>query len=589
MTPDSTTRKHRPIQFLLGLAALLIILLILAPQSHTAAQDNTTQLFDASIYDDGQWVEMGEGSASGGGISNTAEWTGIPSLAFDHNGLPVIAWCHQFSPFDGIHVRRWNGQSWEKWGGTAGSGSIVEDSEECSNISLATGTDGFPIIAWDGSGEIYVRRWSGASWAEMGAGSATGGGISSSSEFAHSPILAVGPDGVPVVAWSDNYKDIFVRRWNAVSWVEMGQGSAAGGGISNTPGGSSPSSMAIGPDSHPIVAWFEYPGYDSEIYARLWNGAIWVNPGGRGVARTAGYSFDPSAAVAPDGTPIIAWEDTSDGDPEIYVRRWDGLDWVAMGTGSDSGGGISDNNDDSFNPSVATAPDGSAIIAWEDYSPIVPEIYVRRWNGEAWVEMGTHSASGRGISYNPGTSNLPLVAVSPDGTAIVTWVDFSDEGENPDIYVLRWQPKGNYELRLEAQSKATYRGPNSPVTDTAQLLNRLQLPVIVSDYPPFTTPREIEPNDTYMQANGPLNFAATYLGSFTAESDIYDYYYFKLPVAQTLSARLAGIPVGDNIDLYLRDQAQQILSQSSNPHNMDEEITINLPPGLYYLQVQYQP
>ena len=34
------------------------------------------------------------------------------------------------------------------------------------------------------------------------------------------------------------------------------------------------------------------------------------------------YSHSASVAIAPDGTPYVAWHDYSGGNCEIYVRRW---------------------------------------------------------------------------------------------------------------------------------------------------------------------------------------------------------------------------------------------------------------------------
>ena len=45
-------------------------------------------------------------------------------------------------------------------------------------------------------------------------------------------------------------------------------------------------------------------------------------------------------------------------------------------------------------PSVAVAPDGTPYVAWHDYNPVPTEIYVRRWNGSSWEEVGAGSASG---------------------------------------------------------------------------------------------------------------------------------------------------------------------------------------------------
>ena len=88
-------------------------------------------------------------------------------------------------------------------------------------------------------------------------------------------------------------------------------------------------------------------------------------------------------AAGPGNILYVAWSDTSAGDAEIYLRRWDGSTWSELG-GSASGGGISNNSGDSVWPSVAVGPDGNPWVAWHDDTPNKTEIYVRRWTGTAW-------------------------------------------------------------------------------------------------------------------------------------------------------------------------------------------------------------
>jgi hypothetical protein len=63
---------------------------------------------------------------------------------------------------------------------------------------------------------------------------------------------------------------------------------------------------------------------------------------------------------------------------------------------------------------------------------------MQRWNGSSWVEVGTGSASGGGISDNSGNSRRPSLAIAPapDGMPYVTWYD--DGGGDWEIYVRRW-------------------------------------------------------------------------------------------------------------------------------------------------------
>lgn len=470
------------------------------------AQSDEWPYYKWSIYvkrwDGIAWVEMGEGSASGHGISGDSGYA--PSLAIGPDNLPVIAWENGLAGKSHIYIKKWNGAAWVEMGtGSASGDGVSSGLEHSSYHSLAVGPDGNPAVAWreynDNSGisNIYLRRWNGSAWVEM-AGSATGGGISNSNNWvADSPSLAIGPDGKPAVAWIGSYNEesrIYVRRWNGTAWAEAGSGSASGAGISgdgegpaepslaigsdnvpviawesrgpswitvkrwngttwagvdsstgigSRPGFGGPS-LAIGPDNRPVVAWRGRGFSNKVIYLLRWNNSAWEEMGTGSASEFGGISNtrgarNPSLAVGPDGKPIVAWEDGSSGNWEIYVKRWNGSAWVEMGAGSASGGGISKSKGQSYQPSLAIGPDGTVVVAWQDNYFDVQSwgwLYVRRWNGSAWVEMGAGSASGKGISGDLIDNDSPSVAIGSDGVPVIAWSGYG--GSTQDIYVQRW-------------------------------------------------------------------------------------------------------------------------------------------------------
>ncbi len=237
-------------------------------------------------------------------------------------------------------------------------------------------------VAWENEtladGEIYIRRWNGNIWDEVGVGSASGEGISQDSDPSGGPSIAIDLNGMPYVSWI-NYKhghgvdlsDVYLRHWNGNDWEEVGPNSASGGGISNT-----------------------------------------------------GTVHGASLAISPDGSLYVAWADFGSGDTEVYILRWTGNSWEEVGENSASGGGISNTPNNSTRSSIAIALDGTPYVTWEEVDQITSDIYIRRWNGTIWEEVGEQSASGGGISNSSGLTSTGLsMAINLDGIPYVTWVE----------------------------------------------------------------------------------------------------------------------------------------------------------------------
>jgi hypothetical protein len=176
--------------------------------------------------------------------------------------------------------------------------------------------------------EVYLRRWNGDAWVELD-GSASGGGVSDTDDYSLWPSLAVGPDNRPVIAWSNSSNEmpqthqIHTRYWNGVSWKALGLPFGDENGPDD--GGAGQASLAVGPDGHPIVAWEQFGDTDYRVFVSRWNGAAWVQVGsGAATDGISGprYAILPSLAVAPNGRPVLAWVSPfPQNDEEIYVRQ----------------------------------------------------------------------------------------------------------------------------------------------------------------------------------------------------------------------------------------------------------------------------
>jgi hypothetical protein len=191
-------------------------------------------------------------------------------------------------------------------------------------------------LAWtdkvtQSNSEIYVRRFDGSFWAEAGTNGASGGGVSKNNNASYAPSLAVGPSLVPYVAWVDgdtgSPADIYARYFNGLIWVDAGTGGASGGGVSNDPADSVDPSIAVAPDGSTYVGWTSVGSSNAEIFVKRLGGAAWLDVGGGsaqggGISRTSTFSGNASVSITPTGIPYVAWSENLGSNSDVYVRRY---------------------------------------------------------------------------------------------------------------------------------------------------------------------------------------------------------------------------------------------------------------------------
>lgn len=314
----------------------------------------------------GVWQELGFRSASGGGLTydglNTTSVDPVGALTPD--GRTVVAYDGGSS---GVHVRMFDGKTW------------IPLPDPGASVPSYAGIDGMIDIAVDDFSNIYLCWWNGADvyltkgslnpataqWTWSGLGGSAGGGGVSNDGVANGPgAVAVGVDGLPVVAYSaydaaQNDMDIVAKKYRPElnQWVELTGGPDflhGGGGVSNDALASAgwvskPQAidLAIGGDNAPIVAWSSTidSSHPAEIYARRWNQVTgkWDKIGGEsasdptqypavaGVSNTPYNSIEPHLAIRQDpGNPgqdivLLAWRDQlnlDDSDQaQVYIKR----------------------------------------------------------------------------------------------------------------------------------------------------------------------------------------------------------------------------------------------------------------------------
>jgi hypothetical protein len=396
------------------------------------------------------WQQLGSMVGSGTDTSLVSDGSSN-TIAFSERGGSVY----------NISVRRWNGSTWSSLGVLSGSsapGSLA------SLPSLALDSAGNPTVAWeewDGSDtNIYVQRFNGSSWTNVGTGVLSGSSV---------PSLALDSSGNPVVAgrkFDGSFNNIYVQRFNGSSWTNVGtglSGSSAAGSHAYEP------SLALDNAGNPVVAWREWDGSVNNIYVQRFNGTSWVNVG-TGVlsASSAAGSdtYNPSLALDSAGNPVVAWQEwwDTDGNDNILVQRFNGTSWVNVGTailsGSDALSG------DASVPSLALDSAGNPTVAWYESDGSTLNIYVQQFTGSSWVNVGTVP-----LDTNIGNNALLPSVSLVNGSLNVAWQEgIGNVGDS--IYVKRYITNS-----WLAQGGALDRNPGNSATEVSMGMRSGNVPI----------------------------------------------------------------------------------------------------------------
>jgi hypothetical protein len=240
---------------------------------------------------------------------------------------------------------------------------------------------------------LYVAQWTGTAW------SALGGKLNANGGGTRVLDAAVASDGTnPVACWSEEVNSsrsvvsktpqIFCSQWNGSAWTRMGSGSLNQAGSSWA---NSPALTFAGGKFY--TAWLERTtSGNNKLFACRWDGTSCTLLGGGplNISAAAGWAAHPSLAT--DGTNVyLAWEEQAAlGQKSLgYVKKWDGSAW------SQVGGSL---NADAANGSVEgislAVVQGAPTAIWGELTfGNLRQIYMKQWNGSAWMGASGNSTA----------------------------------------------------------------------------------------------------------------------------------------------------------------------------------------------------
>ncbi|MFC2155520.1 sialidase family protein, partial [Acidobacteriota bacterium] len=277
------------------------------------------------------------------------------------------------------------------------------------------------IVAWKdntpGNTDILLIRSTdnGSSWSAAV-------NLSNNSGISQSPDITVDSAGNIIVAWVNTAPgslDIFFIRStdNGSSW-------SAAANLSNNLGHSFTPDITVDSAGNIIVAWQDYtPGNADIFFIRSTdNGSSWstaVN-----ISNDSLNSFDPAITVDSLGNINVVWSGYPSGSAEILFRRStdNGSSWSAAAN-------LSNTSANSYCPAIIVDSAGNINVVWQDYTTGNNDIFFIRStdNGSSW-------SAAANISKNPANSYGPAMTIDSTGNINIVWYDYDNIPGNADIF-----------------------------------------------------------------------------------------------------------------------------------------------------------
>ena len=270
-------------------------------------------------------------------------------------------------------VAKWNGTSWSELG--TGTNALKADSV---STTIVTDDSGYVYVAGnlaDINKKYYVAKWNGTSWAELGNGS--------NALNANNPIYTLAKDTSGHIYAAGAFTNgatsksgyHYVAVWNGTTWSELGAGTHplnANDNIWTVKADNSGNIYTAG-------AFTDSKGY---MYVAKWNGTTWSELGGNGSTALGANNTINSIAIDNSGN-IYASGDFTDLNGNSCVTKWNGSKWSVLGALGQV----------SYILSITVDNSGNVYAVGTISDPYSNDCVVAKWDGKNWVELGTGSNS----------------------------------------------------------------------------------------------------------------------------------------------------------------------------------------------------
>lgn len=276
--------------------------------------------------------------------------------------------------------------------------------------------------------------------------------------------------GGAIICWTDfrndatgSLGDIYAQRVNAQGipvWMLNGQPICTHIADQAAP------SMTEDGHGGTIIGWNDWRNGNRDIYAQRIDSGGNILWSGNGVAVVTKPQHQQDSRLASDGAggAVVVWQDSANGNWDIYSQRLSGLDgsglWTASGAPICSAFGFQ------INARLEADGIGGAMIVWQDRRNGADyDIYAQRVSNLGLVQW---DLNGIIIASNAGSQTNPKIEPDGSGGASIAWQD-DRTGAGYNVYAQRVDPGGTIRWAPNGVSACLATGSQSAVDMTTDV------------------------------------------------------------------------------------------------------------------------
>lgn len=244
--------------------------------------------------------------------------------------------------------------------------------------------------------------------------------------------VAMDANGNYAVVWEDNRSgdvDTYLKIYNADGSVRVSEFV-----VHSTAANQDWSNVAMTDDGNVIVTWSDLRSGDFEVYMRIFSVDGVALTGETLVSTLAGDQDASSVETAADGSFVVAFHNSTDGD--IYFQRYD-ANGVAQGVNTRVNTTIANLQ---RHPDVAVADNGSFVVTWGSNLADGSGYAI---HGQRFDAAGI--AQGGEFQINTTTANdqtRATVDSDANGNFVVTWMSHLQDGSSYGVFAQRFADDG---------------------------------------------------------------------------------------------------------------------------------------------------